>query len=144
MKAEAAVLCQACTEKIGLHTFLFRRGVPGIASPTCSCGKGDQTVAHLFAECMDPKSRIMQTMNFSTPGAVMKNLSDYKKALEMARALISSCWLPQFRVYNKLRLEEFIEAEATTTAGEEEESAWARCLPPGQARRQGRRRNPAL
>ena len=83
-------------------------------------------------------------MGFLTPGAVVKGLSDYKKAPEMARALISSGWLPQFRVYNELRLEEFIETEATTAAREEEESAWVRRPPPGQARRQGGRRNPAL
>ena len=40
-KTEAAVLCQARTENIGLRAFLFRRGVPGIASPTCPCGQGD-------------------------------------------------------------------------------------------------------
>ena len=76
-------------------------------------------------------------MSFLTQGAVAKGLSDYKKAPEMARALISSGWLPQFRVYNGLRLEEFIEVQANTAAREEEESAWARRLPPGQARRKG-------
>ena len=63
----------------------------------------------------------MRTMGFLTQGAVAKGLSDYKKAPGMARALINSGWLPQFRVYNELRLEESTEAEATTAV--EEESA---------------------
>ena len=57
-------------------------------------------------------------MDFVTKGDVAKGLSDYKKAPGMARALINSGWLPQFRVFNELRQED-------TTAAEEE-SAWAR------------------
>ena len=93
-KAEGAVLCQARTERIGLRAFLFRRGVPGIASPACPCGQGDQTAAHLFAECTDPKSRAMRAMGFSTKDEVWKGLSDHRKAPGMARILISSGWLP--------------------------------------------------
>ena len=63
----------------------------------------------------------MRIIGFLTKSDVAKGLSDYKKAPGMARALINSGWLPQFRVYNELRLEEFTEAEATTAA--EEESA---------------------
>ena len=85
----------------------------------------------------------MRTMGFSTKGDVAKGLSDYKKAPGMAWALINSGWLPQFMVFNELRQEDITATEEETTAAEEE-SAWARRLPPGQAQRQGRRRNPAL
>ena len=85
----------------------------------------------------------MRTMGFTTKGEVWKGLSDYKKAPGMARALINSGWLPQYKVFNELRLEDIMVAEEESTVAEEE-SAWARRLPPGQARRQGRRRNPAL
>ena len=84
-------------EKIGLRAFLFRRGVSGIASPACP---------HLFAECTDAKSRAMRAIGFSTKGEVWEGLSDYKKAPGMARALISSGWLPQFRVFNEIRLQD--------------------------------------
>ena len=77
----------------------------------------------------------MRTMGFLTKGDVAKGLSDYKKAPGMARALINSGWLPQFRVFNELRQEGITATEEETTAAEEE-SAWAW--------RQGRRRNPAL
>ena len=101
-----------------------------------SCSQGDQTAAHVFAECTDAESRAMQTMGFVTKGDVVKGLSDFKKAPEMARALINSSWLPQLSVFNKLRQED--------TTATEEESAWAQHLPPGQARRQGCRWNPSL
>ena len=81
------------------------------------CGQGDQTAAHLFAECTDAKSRAMRTMGFVTNGDVAKGLSDFKKAPWMARALINSGWLPQFRVFNELRQED--------TTPTEEESACA-------------------
>ena len=84
-------------------------------------------------------------MGYRSKGAVAKGLSDYKKAPSMARALTSSGWVPQFRVFNELRQEEeeFTATEAEGTAAEEE-SAWARRLPPGHPQRQGRRRDPAL
>ena len=89
-KAEGAALCQARTEKIGLRAFLFRRGVPGIASPACPCGQGDHTAAHLFAGCADIKSRAIRAMGFSTIGDVGEGLSDRRKAPGMARALMNS------------------------------------------------------
>ena len=135
-KAESAALYQARTEKIRLRAFLFRLGIPGIASPACPCRQGDQTAAHLFAECTDIKSRAMRAMGFSTVGEVWEGLSDHRKAPGMARALVKSGWLPQFRVFNEIRLHDGTAAE--------EESAWARRLLPGQARRRGRRRNPAM
>ena len=63
-KAEGTPLCQGRTEKIGLRTFLFRSGVPGITSPACPCVQGDQTAAHLFAECTDAKPGAMRAMSF--------------------------------------------------------------------------------
>ena len=44
----------------------------------------------------------------------------------MARVLIDSGWLPQFKVFNELRLHDGTAAE--------KESAWAQRLPPRQAR----------
>ena len=77
-------------EKIGLRAFLFRRGVPGIATPACPCGRGDQTAAHLLTECADEKSRAMRVMAFSTRVEVWRGLSDYKKAPAMARVLVAA------------------------------------------------------
>ena len=119
---------QARREKISLRAFLFRRGVPGIASPAYPCGQGgDQTAAHLFAECTDPKSRAMRATGFSTKGEVWEGLSDHRKAPGMARASIGSGRLLQFSVFIELRLQESTAAE--------EESAWVRRLLPGQERR---------
>ena len=73
----------------------------------------------------------MRTMGFSTKGDVAQGLSDYKKAPGMARALINSGWLLQFRVFNELRQEDITATEEETTAAKEE-SAWARRLPPGR------------
>ena len=84
----------------------------------------------------DTAMRSLCDFRFSTKGEVWEELENYKKAPGMARALINSGWLPQFRVFNEIQL------HGGTAA--EEESAWQRRLSPGQARRRGRRRNPAM
>ena len=65
-KVEGSALCQARTEKIGLQRFLFQRKVPGIASPACPCGRGDQTAAQLFVECADRRSMSLRAFGYVT------------------------------------------------------------------------------
>ncbi len=40
------------TGKIGLNSFLFRRRVPDIESPLCSCEQAAETVQHLVTSCI--------------------------------------------------------------------------------------------
>ena len=56
-----------------------------------------------------------------------KNLATTARRQRWRRFLINSGWLPQFRVFNEIQLHDGTRAE--------EESAWARRLSPGQARR---------
>lgn len=76
-KAEGSVLCQAQTEKVGLQKFLFQRKVPGIASPACPCGRGDQTATHLFVECADRRSRSLGAFGYITKEEVFCGLSHH-------------------------------------------------------------------
>ena len=39
-KAKSSLLIQIRTGDIGLRDFLFKRGVPGIITPSCECGEG--------------------------------------------------------------------------------------------------------
>ena len=93
-EAEGSALCQARTEKIGLQGFLFRLNVPGVVSPSCPCGRGDQTAVHLFAECVDDRSRMLRVFGYVTKEEVYRGLSHHNTAPDMARALVQSGWLP--------------------------------------------------
>jgi len=50
-KRQSAILVQLRTEKIGLRDFLFRRKVPDILDPMCTCQEGRQTVRHILFTC---------------------------------------------------------------------------------------------
>ena len=50
-KRQSAILVQLRTEKIGLRDFLFRRKVPDILDPMCTCQEGRQTVRHILLTC---------------------------------------------------------------------------------------------
>jgi hypothetical protein len=47
-KAEASLLVQVKTGRGGLKSFLYRARVPGISSPLCDCGGGEETFKHLL------------------------------------------------------------------------------------------------
>ena len=46
-KAEASLLLQTRTGRIGLASFLFRAGVPDFPTPLCVCGLAEETVKHI-------------------------------------------------------------------------------------------------
>ncbi len=52
LKHESSTLIQMRTGKIGLNSFLFRRRVPDIESPLCSCEQAAETVQHLVTSCI--------------------------------------------------------------------------------------------
>jgi hypothetical protein len=62
-KHEASVLMQARTGCMGMAEFLFRRHVPDIPSPLCSCGHAPETPEHVLLRCSgteDDKQEIRQ------------------------------------------------------------------------------------
>ena len=101
-KAEGSALCQARTEKIDLQAFLLQRKVPGVVSPSCPCWRGDQTAAHLFAECVDGRSRMLRAFGYVTKEGLYRGLSHHGTAPDMAHVLVQSGWLPQLRVFSEL------------------------------------------
>ena len=50
-KAEASLLLQTRTVRIGLASFLFRAGVPDFPTPLCVCGQAEETVKHITSSC---------------------------------------------------------------------------------------------
>jgi hypothetical protein len=50
-KAESSALVQARTECIGLAQFLYKRKVPGVTTPNCTCSNAPETARHLVQYC---------------------------------------------------------------------------------------------
>ena len=50
-KAEASLLLQIRTGRIGLASFLFRAGVPDFPTPLCVCGQAEETAKHITSSC---------------------------------------------------------------------------------------------
>jgi len=109
-KAHSSILCQARTGTIGLREFLFQRQVPEVTTPICPCGGGPQTPEHLFAACTDRRSATLRAMGYNSPEQVWEALSNLKAAKVLARALIQSGWLGEYRLFIKLDFQEALEA----------------------------------
>jgi hypothetical protein len=102
-KAKSSLLTQARTGAIGLKDFLFKRGVPGVLTPLCRCGRAPETVAHLVLKCQDqeikdgrPQLRdrhaLMEALgNRSSAARIITwlmnlgRLAEYRLALELER-----------------------------------------------------------
>jgi hypothetical protein len=133
-KAQSSALIQMRTGKIGLNAFLYYRKVPGYETPICICGNGLQTSEHLFTDCIDPRSHSLTAMGYTTTSEARAGLSNPETAGKMAKSLLHSGWLKEFRLSEKLRLEEGL---ADALAG------WQRRPPPERHKRR-RERQPAL
>jgi len=94
------------TGKIGLNAFLYYRKVPGFETPSCICGSGLQTPEHLFTDCTDPRSHSLTAMGYTSISEARAGLSSPQTAGKMAKNLLQSGWLKEFRLSEKLRLEE--------------------------------------
>ena len=130
-KAQSSVICQARTGKIGLRAFLYSVEVPEVDTPECPCGTGRQTAEHLFCECEDPKSRPLRAMGYATVEGVRKALSSPEQTMKMARGVIFSGWLQEYRLAARLHYEEALEAAA---------AGWTRKPPPERHKKRRPRR----
>ena len=102
-KAQSSVLAQMRTGKIGLAAFLYYRKVPGQLAPVCNCGRGHQTLGHLFFQCVDPRSRRLKALGYTTEQEVREALSRPEPAMEMAQCLLRSGWLREFQLSERIR-----------------------------------------
>ena len=116
--------------KIGLRAFLFQRHVPTIATPICPCGEGPQTVEHLLTNCVDERSRRLQTFGYTTEAAARAGLVDLEISKSIARALLESGWLTEYRLSQEFWHQECIEAAQV---------GWTYRPPPQRAKRRRRR-----
>jgi len=131
-KAESSILCQARTGKIGLRAFLHLRGVPGV-DPICPCGEAPQTAEHLFL-CQDEKSRELRRLGYRSEREVRQAFREPKMAKKLAREILRSGWLQEYRAAQRLAQEDAMEALRVGIQVEEER--------PQPTRRRRRRRRP--
>jgi len=57
-KAKSSLLVQLRTGKIGFNEFLFKRRVPEVTSPRCTCGLGAMTVRHVLLSGKSGRNRV--------------------------------------------------------------------------------------
>ena len=99
-------MIQIRTGKIGLNAFLYHRKVPGYESPICIYGNGPQTPEHLFINYIDPRSHGLIAIGYTSISEIRAGLSSSETVGKMAKCLLRSGWLREFRLSEKLRLEE--------------------------------------
>lgn len=110
-KHESAALIQIRTGRIGLRAFLFRRRVPDVLTPRCSCGQAAQTPKHLFLDCPNTRAQRDTLPTIRTLRDLHRSLQDPEQAGRLARWLLRLGLLRQFHL-------------ATTLTNAEREAEW--------------------
>jgi Reverse transcriptase (RNA-dependent DNA polymerase)/Endonuclease-reverse transcriptase len=103
-RAESSILIQARTECIGLNQFLYKRHVPGVDSPNCSCSDEPETVRHLVQYCPLYENKGVLNLSKTSPQRI-----DYRRltgspegAKALARWLIDIGRLGQYAIARHL------------------------------------------
>ena len=94
-KAESSLLVQAGTGKIGLGQFLFRRKVPGVATPLCECG-GEESVAHVLEGCSPFPEGLSLERKEGPASALLVRLQEGIRVRPILRWLMGR--LPEYRL----------------------------------------------
>jgi hypothetical protein len=108
LKHEASVLMQARTKYIEIAEFLFRRHVPDVPSPLCSCGHAPKTPEHVLLRCSETEDDKQEIRQKIAPIALRtrKNLAQ----LTIKYPKLTAEWLfrtGRFSLYDKAqRLQE--------------------------------------
>ncbi|KAI6789402.1 hypothetical protein KC331_g213 [Hortaea werneckii] len=87
-KRQSAILVQLRTEKIGLRDFLFRRKVPNILDPMCTCQEGRQTVRHILLTCRKLRDVRRQELGHLPEGNDLRAILSKRKVAIKAIKLI--------------------------------------------------------
>lgn len=105
-RAESSLALQIRTETIGLKSYLYGRGVPGVDSPRCDCGHQKQTAKHIVVFC--PKWTGLRQRIFVTELSAGRTL-DYRSVTgttaglrKAAHLLIETGLLQQFEMAKSL------------------------------------------
>jgi hypothetical protein len=101
-KHHASVLMQAHTGCVGMADFLFKRHVPDVASPLCSCGLAPETPEHLLLFCPDTVTT-RQTLQDALAPASLRTRRDLC-ILTLKQPQLTADWLMQtgrFGLYDK-------------------------------------------
>jgi hypothetical protein len=61
---------QARTGCVGMAEFLFRRRVPDVPSPLCSCGQVPETPEHVLLYCRETRERREEVRSVIAPIAL--------------------------------------------------------------------------
>jgi hypothetical protein len=101
-KHEASVLMQARTGCVGMAEFLFRRHVPDVPSPLCSCGRAPETPEHVLLHRPETEEDRQDTRKRVAPIALRtrRNLAQ----LSTKHPKLKPKWLLRIRkfpLYNK-------------------------------------------
>lgn len=103
-KHESLMLLQMRTEAIGLRSFLFRRNVPGVPTPRCSCGGARETAYHVVLECPRFATQRTELRGALAPRALLTR-RDYDEALRQPGvAAVLAKWMLRLGLLRMYRL----------------------------------------
>ncbi|KAI0995820.1 hypothetical protein K3495_g12359 [Podosphaera aphanis] len=95
-RAESSIATQIRSEHIGLNSYLFRRKVPNVETPSCQCGYQSQNVQHMVMVCprwAKGRGELPRRSNTRSFKAMIDNPEDIAR---ITKWIQMEGWLDQF------------------------------------------------
>ncbi|KAI1004596.1 hypothetical protein K3495_g3619 [Podosphaera aphanis] len=97
-RAQSSIATQIRSEHIGFNSYLYRRKVPGVDDPSCTCGFPSQNVEHMIMACSrwsKGRAEVWRKAKERSFKAMMNSPEDIAR---ITRWIIKEGWLEQFRL----------------------------------------------
>ncbi|KAI1003950.1 hypothetical protein K3495_g4261 [Podosphaera aphanis] len=97
-RAQSSIATQIRSEHIGFNSYLYRRKVPGVDDPSCTCGFPSQNVEYMIMACprwSKGRAEVWRKAKERSFKAMMNSPEDIARITQW---IIKEEWLEQFRL----------------------------------------------
>ena len=97
-RAQSSLAMQIRSEHMGLNSYLYRRKVPGVYSPSCPCGYQSQNPKHMIMSCprwSNGRGEIWRQAKDRSYEAMINNPGDIKR---ITKWILNHGWIEQFQM----------------------------------------------
>ncbi|KAI1002793.1 hypothetical protein K3495_g5411 [Podosphaera aphanis] len=97
-RAQSSIATQIRSEHIGFNSYLYRRKVPGVDDPSCTCGFPSRNVEHMIMACLRWSEGSAEVWRKAKERSFKAMMNGPKDIARITRWIIKEGWLEQFRL----------------------------------------------
>lgn len=97
-RAQSSIAMQIRSEHIGFNSYLYRRKIPGVATPSCPCGYPSQNVKHMVMVCPRWSKGRGEVLRKTKTRSFEEMANNQEDIARITQWIQKEGWLEQFRL----------------------------------------------